>query len=226
MIPNRIEAFCDLSGFAYLREYQGVMAKGSPKVTYTGGGGSGGHTLPFVVVAEEIDGEDRIVRSWYVLLEASPDGRQSQDPLPHRIVSRDILPGVETPTYDPNVPVSVGNRISEDILRQLQRARDDIEANRERHAIYSQAYLDALRKADGWRGNVEHLNKVVAQKDAAIKERDNEICELNNQVALNQLQIATLQASNAELENRKSLIAKIKSWCRSTLKKCALKRAG
>jgi hypothetical protein len=173
-----------------------------------------------VVVAEEIDGQGQVVRSWFVMLQPNRDGcGLKADCPPHRIVSRDIRPGESTPDYDANNEGQIAQRISEGELIQIRRARDEMIADRERHVIYAQTYLDALKNADGWKGNVEHLNIVVAQKDATIKERDNEIFELKNEVALNRLQIANLQASYAALENRKSLNERVKVWCRSKLKR-------
>ncbi len=219
MIPNRIESFCDLSGFAYLREYQGCLPRGSSK-TDRSIISTGGESEP-VVVAEEIDGEGKVVRTWFVLPSTHRDGLglMSQCQFAHTLVSRDIRPGEPSAPYDPNVPVKLGCEIRFDELRLIRAQRDEMLAACERHLIYSQSYVDALKKADGWKSNVENLNRVVARRDATIKERDSEVCDLKNEAALNRLQIATLQASYAALENRKSAKERIKAWFRSKLKR-------
>jgi len=227
MIPNRIEAYCDLSGFAYLHECNGMIGLAPGGASWKVNGVE--HFSPTnqpIVLAEELDGDGQIVRTWYVFSQSARDGAAIAN---HgRIVSRDIRPGVPTPDYNPNESVTIGQQICDNELVRIQHARNEMLATRDRHLIYAQSYLDALKNADGWRGDVQHLNSVVAEKDATIKERDNEIFELKDETTLNRLQIATLQASYAELENRKSLPERVKVWCRSTLKrltKCASKQA-
>lgn len=224
MIPNRIQAYCDLSGFAYLREYQGHMPRGSsqtsPSIVSTGGASEP------IIVAEELDGDGNTVRTWFVLPDSHRDGLGlAPCPFAHTVVSRDIRPAEPSAPYDPNVPVKLGSEVRFDELRLIRAQRDEMLADRQRHLIYAQSYLDALRNADNWRSNVENLNRVVAQKDLDIARRDDEIFELRNENQLNRLSMATLQASYLALENRLSLKAQIKEWCKSWVR-CALRRAG
>lgn len=230
MVPNRIEAFCDLSGFAYLREYQGHLPCGSSQssssTVATGG------SLEPIVVAEEIDGDGTVVRTWFVLADSHRDGfgldpqRESpQTIVPHSIVSRDIRPGKPSAPYDPNAPVKLGCEIRFDELRLIKAQRDELYADSKRHLIHAQTYLDALNKAEDWRGNVEHLNAVVAAKEFEIAKRDDEIFELRCENELNRLSIANLQASYLALSNRQSFKTQFKEWCRSWVR-CALRQVG
>jgi hypothetical protein len=214
-LPSRIEAFADLSRFAYLREYNGKL----PRT-----GNVNNNSPSAVVVAEEIDGDGRVIRSWFVMLQSNRDGcGLSAACPPHRIVSRDVRPGEPAPDYNPNAEAAIIQQISEPELLQIQRARDEMLAERERHVIYAQSYLDAVQRARESQSEAERINQEMIAKGIAyseeLKKRDDEIWELKNEAALNRLQIATLQASYGALENRKSLKERVKVLCRSKLKR-------
>jgi len=183
---------------------------------------AGGEAEP-IVVAEEIDGDGKVVRTWFVLPESHRDGfgLAPQCQYAHILVSRDIRPGEPSVPYNPNVPVKIGCQIRFDELKLIKAQRDELQADRNRHLIYAQSYLDSLSKADEWRRSVEHLNTVVAAKDLEIAKRDDQIFELRNENELNRLSIATLQASNLAMANRQSFKSQFKEWVR-----CVLKRAG
>jgi hypothetical protein len=221
-IPNRIEAYCDLSRFVFLREFDGPMPRTASN-KYD-------HHSP-VVVAEEFDGDGHVVRSWFIMLKPNRDGfGLTAACQPHRIVSRDIRPGA-TPAYDPNDEAQIVQQYDESYLINIRSARDEMLADRERHLIYSQSYLDALHRAKESQSEVERLQGELSEQTTAhsaeLQKRDAELFELKNETELNRLQIATLQASYAKLWEQKGLRERVKVWFRTKLKRleCALRRA-
>jgi hypothetical protein len=221
-IPNRIEAFLDLSRFVYLREAEGALRRGDATAAYYA------NSAP-VVVAEEIDGEDRVVRTWFVMPQPNRDGFGLTAPCPpHRIVSRDVRPGEPTPAYDPNAEARIVQTYGDEELKALRRARDERIADRERHIRHAQTYTDAVNRRNQLQAEVERLNQELVAKgieySAELKKRDDENWELKNERTLNRLQIATLQASYSKLWNQKSLTGRVKTWLLS-VRKCKSKPA-
>ena len=220
MIPNRIETFCDLSQFVFLREVNGLLAR------------SVGDHSP-VIVAEELDGSGRVVRSWFVILTETHDGRGLKAACPTcRIVSRDIQPGKPTPDYDPNNEPIVVQHARPEELKSIRKARDEMLADRERHVIYAQSYIEAVKRAADSEAAAQRLQEQLTAQSLAhsgeLQKRDDQLFQLENENQLNRLQIETLQASYLALENRKSLRERVNVWCRSKLnrlKECALRRA-
>jgi hypothetical protein len=199
-IPNRIEAFADLSRFVYLRQCDGELQRTD---RYNNGP---------VVIAEEICGETgRVVRSFFVMLKPNNDGfGLSAACPPCRIVSRDLRPDGLTPDYEPNAEATIVQQIPEDEMRNLQ----------------PRTYIDALQRAADSEATTKRLqeqfNAQALVHSAELKQRDDEIWDLKNLAEANHQHIANLQASYLALSNRLSLKERAKVWCRSKLKGCGL----
>lgn len=187
----------------------------------------------FVVVAREFAADNEnsrvVTRAWFLSTsQPSCDGESPPKAPKHKIVSTAIRPGEPTPPVDPTTVGSGG--FSQVVLVKMKQSQIRQAKELEHHERFCKTYTDALKQAEGWKSNVEHLNKVVAQKnedfntaiaqkDATIKQRYDEIFELKNETTLNRLQIATLQASYSALEKRKSLTERVKAWFRCKLAK-------
>jgi hypothetical protein len=209
MIPYRIEAYLDLKRhFQWLRE--------SPRLP----------TIPtnVVVVAEEFSGDGDITRTWFVTMGAIADGQIASGLPPHRLVTCDIRPGEPTPDADLSKPLrTIEEPLNEVRLHRARQEYFDAMATRERHLIYSQTYLDALQRANDSEAATKRMQDELTAKALAhaeeLKSRDDVVWELRNECEANRQQIATLQASYAALENRKSLPERVKAWGRSKVKK-------
>jgi hypothetical protein len=211
-IPHRIERYCALDGFAFLREFPGEICLGPVRSgSFVQTSDNPGRNYP-VVVAEEFDGNGKVVRSWFILLQTNGDGYgfAGRDcDYQHRIVSRDIKPGVVTPAYDPNAPVSLGHQIPEDQLRRIQAARDQMLLNRERHTIYAQSYIDAVQRASDSEADAKRMQEQFTAQTTAhaaeLEQRDNCIVGYRGKLIELQAELNATRRQLREARKRKSL---------------------
>jgi hypothetical protein len=148
----RIESYAgDLHRFAFLREAAQDIAAHNPD--------------GLIVLAREFDETGKITRCWFLHGRVIPDG-VSDFTVPHKIVSPDLQAGQESKPADPTKKGS--GPVTDRLLCEIRERQIHQAASIERQERFCRTYQEALRNAEEWKVNVEHLNSVVAERDATI----------------------------------------------------------